>query len=74
MPLSQVIVQTLASPYVIGAAIFMLVYGSLVARVASGKERTHRAPPPQKPGRPPKPPKEEAALDKTEDTSELELE
>jgi hypothetical protein len=52
----------------------MLVYGSLVARVASWKERTRKAPPPNKPGRPPKPPTEAAGLEKNEDASELELE
>jgi hypothetical protein len=72
MPLKEVLFHVLISPYVIGAAIFMIGYGCIVSAVAN---KTWVRPPslPRKQPKIKKPAREKPALAKNEDTSELAL-
>jgi hypothetical protein len=72
MSLFEVIPQVLLSPYVIGAALFFIAYGSIISSVASKRERAHKSAP-KKPGRIKKPAPDKPGLAKNEDTSELGL-
>jgi hypothetical protein len=77
MSLISVIISVLASPFVIGCAVFVVAYGSLLAVVAKpGKEPGTAMPKPirVKKIKLPKLEKKQAALAKNENTEDLGLE
>jgi hypothetical protein len=72
IPLFEVIPRILLSPYVIGVTLFIIVYGSILSRVARPGARTHKILP-KKPVKIKKPAPEKPGLSKKEDISDLGL-
>jgi hypothetical protein len=73
IPLSEIIPQVILSPYVIGVAVFIAIYGSIISAVARNRAKRHRRLHPKKPIRIKKPKSEKPGIRKSDDISALGL-
>jgi hypothetical protein len=72
MTIFEVIPQVLLSPYVIGVVLFIIIYGSILSTVASGKEHVRKIVP-KRPAKTKKLVADKPALAKNADISDLGL-